>query len=236
MSDKNLLLIGSESYICKDFLERYGDQYNVVVGIDFPKTSENLEHYLSIDFRHNDSFEKIESFLKKLNLSFSNIVFASDINYMNDVFGVTLKDWDATFDTNVKAALFSMKAVYDYLSEKVAIIFIASQNGVIANSQRVDYGPSKSALIHLAKNLSVDYACIDDKDIRVNTISPSYVKTDANKDLLDSYFGQRLRTRIPYRRFVDLEDVSYSIRFLLSDQSKSIRGQNLVLDYGYTIV
>uniref|UniRef100_UPI0003789EDF SDR family oxidoreductase n=1 Tax=Streptococcus mutans TaxID=1309 RepID=UPI0003789EDF len=50
------------------------------------------------------------------------------------------------------------------------------------------------------------------------------------------YFGQRLRTRIPYRRFVDLEDVSYSIRFLLSDQSKSIRGQNLVLDYGYTIV
>ena len=236
MANKNLLLIGSESYVCKDFLERYGDQYEVVVGIDYPETSESLEHYLSIDFRENDSFEKIKSFLKKLNLSFSKVVFASGINYMNNVFSVTSKDWDATFDVNVKAALFSMKAVYDYLSEKAAVVFIASQEGVIANSMRVDHGPSKSALIHLAKNLSADYSLVEDKDIRVNTISPSYVKTDANSGFLNSYFGHRLQARIPYQRFVDLEDVSHSIQFLLSDQSKSIRGHNLVLDYGYTIV
>ncbi|MGT2948644.1 SDR family oxidoreductase [Streptococcus devriesei] len=236
MATKNLLLIGSESYVCQDFLERYGHQYNVIAGIDFPKTSERVKNYLSVDFRDDNSFEKIESFLKKLSLNFSHIIFASGINYMNNVFSVTSKDWDATFNVNVKAALFSMKAVYDYLSEKAAVVFIASQEGVVANSMRADHGPSKSALIHLAKNLSVDYSLVEDKDIRVNAISPFYIKTAANSDLLDSYFGQRLQARIPYQKFVDLEDVSHSIQFLLSEQSKSIRGHNLILDYGYTIV
>ncbi|EHJ53127.1 SDR family NAD(P)-dependent oxidoreductase [Streptococcus macacae] len=236
MSNKNLLLIGSESHVCKDFAERYGKHYDHIVGIDLPQTSDKLDDYLSVDFRDNSAFEKIASFLKELSMHFSQVVFATAVNYMNDAFGVTIKDWEATFDVNVKAALFSMKAIYDYLDDTVSIVFIASQNGVVAHSQRIDYGSSKSALIHLARNLSVDYALVEDKDIRINTISPSYVKNEANKDLLNSYFGQRLLARIPYRRFVDLEDVSHSISFLLSDQSKSIRGQNLVLDYGYTIV
>ena len=169
-------------------------------------------------------------------MKFSQIIFASGINHMNDVFGVTTSDWDRTFDVNVKAALFSLKAAYDYFSNQTAIVFIASQNGVVAHDQRIDYGTSKSALIHLAKNLSVDYAKVDDKDLRVNTLSPSYIQTEENKDLLASYFGKRLLAKIPYKQFVSLEDVSHALHFLIGNNSKSIRGQNLILDYGYTII
>ncbi|MFC3932697.1 SDR family NAD(P)-dependent oxidoreductase [Streptococcus dentapri] len=232
----NLLLIGSESHICQDFLKSYSKNFDRIVGMDFPETSNNLTTYLSVDFRQDTSFGKIEVFLKELNLTFSSIVFASGINYMNDTFGVTLKDWTSTFDVNVRAALFSMKAIHSCLSDEASIVFIASQNGVVAHEQRIDYGPAKSALIQLAKNLSVDYAKIADKDIRVNTISPSYIINDSNKELLSSSFGKRLLARIPYKKFVTNEDVNRTIFFLLSENSRAMRGQNLILDYGYTIV
>ena len=236
MNDNNLLLIGSESHICKGFLKSYSEKFNKIVGIDLPEKSSSLTTYLAVDFRQDTSFKKIADFLEELNLTFSNIVFTPGINYMNDVFGVTLKDWDNTFNINVRAALFSMKIIHKYLSDEVSIVFIASQNGVVAHETRIDYGPAKSALIHLAKHLSIDYAKIEDKDIRVNTISPSYIINESNRDLLSSSFGKRLLTKIPYKKFVTVEDVNQTMDFLLSKNSQAMRGQNLILDYGYTIV
>lgn len=236
MSDGNLLLIGSESQICKGFLKSYSKKFNKIVGIDLPEKSSNLTTYLSVDFRQDISFKKIADFLEDLNLTFSNIVFTPGINYMNDTFGVTLRDWDNTFNINVRAALFSIKAIHRYLSDEASIVLIASQNGVVAHEKRIDYGPAKSALIHLAKNLSIDYARIENKDIRVNTISPSYIMNEGNRDLLSSSFGKRLLTKIPYKKFVTVEDVNQAMYFLLSKNSRAMRGQNLILDYGYTIV
>lgn len=236
MSNGNLLLIGSESQICKGFLKSYSKKFNKIVGIDLPEKSSNLTTYLSVDFRQDISFKKIADFLEDLNLTFSNIIFTPGINYMNDTFGVTLRDWDNTFNINVRAALFSMKAIHRYLSDEASIVLIASQNGVVAHEKRIDYGPAKSTLIHLAKNLSIDYARIENKDIRVNTISPSYIINESNRDLLSSSFGKRLLAKIPYKKFVTVEDVNQAMDFLLSKNSRAMRGQNLILDYGYTIV
>lgn len=93
MGKNNLLLIGSESHICQGFLKNYSEDFDQIVGIDFPKKSSSLTTYLSVDFRQDDSFHKMETFLKELDLNFSSVVFTSGINYMNDAFGVTLKDW-----------------------------------------------------------------------------------------------------------------------------------------------
>lgn len=89
MSNGNLLLIGSESQICKGFLKSYSKKFNKIVGIDLPEKSSNLTTYLSVDFRQDISFKKIADFLEDLNLTFSNIIFTPGINYMNDTFGVT---------------------------------------------------------------------------------------------------------------------------------------------------
>ncbi len=236
MTNKNLLLFGSESQVCKDYVMRYKDCYENIVGIDLPSESSYLKTYLSVDYRSEESFKKIELFLVDQNKTYSHVVFAAGINFLNDSFGITEQEWNMTFDVNVKAALFSLKVSFNYFMKKTAIVLIASQNGVVAHERRIDYGTSKAALIHLAKNLSLDYAKLTDKDIRINTISPSYIKTDNNKELLDSYIGKRLLARIPYHKFISLEDVSNSIHFLLSDYSQSIRGHNLILDNGYTIV
>ncbi|NUC19253.1 SDR family oxidoreductase [Bacillus mycoides] len=48
--------------------------------------------------------------------------------------------------------------------------------------------------------------------------------------------GNKLLKKIPYREIVRSSDVTNVILFSMSDKNDAIRGQNIVVDYGYTIV
>lgn len=235
MKEKNLFIIGSESHISKDYIEIYGSQYDNIVGIDLSEKS-NLEYYQKIDFRDKNCFTKLNLFLKDISLNYSDIIFTSGVNYMNDIFSINFEDWDRTFNINVRSALFSIKSLYSYFYDEVSLVFVASQNGVVGHDKRIDYGSSKSALIHLVKNLSVDFSKVREKDIRINCVSPSYIKNKDNEQYMESHSGKVLLKRIPYKRFVLLRDISNTIEFLLSKNSIAIRGQNIIIDYGYTII
>ncbi|MGY1461026.1 SDR family oxidoreductase [Bacillus toyonensis] len=64
----------------------------------------------------------------------------------------------------------------------------------------------------------------------------SYIISDNNESYLKSFEGNKLLKKIPYRRFVGISDATNVILFLMSDKSDAIRGQTIVVDYGYTIV
>ncbi|MBE5105662.1 SDR family oxidoreductase [Bacillus thuringiensis] len=72
--------------------------------------------------------------------------------------------------------------------------------------------------------------------MKVNCVSPSYILNDNNESYLKSFEGNKLLKKIPYRKSVEISDVTNVILFLMSDKSDAIRGQNTVVDYGYTIV
>ena len=91
-------------------------------------------------------------------------------------------------------------------------------------------------MIQFAKNFSVDVARNSDKDIKFNTISPGYIISNDSSPLFNSIKGKKLKQRIPYKKLVELEDISNVIEFLFSNKSEAIRGQNIVVDYGYTII
>lgn len=83
-----------------------------------------------------------------------------------------------------------------------------------------------------------NYSFLKDKKwiITVNCIPLSYSINDNNESYLKSFEGNKLLKKIPYRKFVEISDVTNVILFLMSDKSDAIRGQNIVVDYGYTIV
>lgn len=114
-----------------------------------------------------------------------------------------------------------------------SIVFIASQHGVVANFNRVAYCSSKAALIHLSKALALEWAQFN---IRVNCISPTFVETDNNRELLGSVkYKRELLKQIPLNIYAKPEDIAYGIEYLLSDTSKCVTGHNLLLDGGWTI-
>ena len=237
MSSNNLFIIGSESFVASHFIQKYSDNFTKIVGIDVKsEPSPLLDNYLQVDFLNDVYISKLHHFLQALNTNFSSILFTPGINYMNDIFSISSEEWENTYNFNLKSAVFILKELLNYMSNTTSIVLVASQNGVVAHENRIDYGTSKSALIQLAKNLSVDFTHIKNKDIRINCLSPSYIENKNNQPYLKSAAGKKLLQKIPYRKFVTLNDTSNAISFLLSSKSKAMRGQNLILDYGYTIV
>ncbi|MRG84627.1 SDR family NAD(P)-dependent oxidoreductase [Limosilactobacillus reuteri] len=237
MKSNNLFVVGSESFVATHFIKKYRTNFSKVIGIDIKPTSSSiLDDYLQIDFSHKSYIPRLHNFLQKIDINFSSILFTSGVNYMNDIFSLSIEEWENTYNINLKSVVFILKELLNYMSNTTSIVLIASQNGVVAHEKRIDYGTSKSALIQLAKNLSLDFTNIKDKDIRINCLSPSYIENQNNQKYLNSAIGKKLLQKIPYKKFITLTDTSDTIDFLLSPKSKALRGQNLILDYGYTIV
>lgn len=77
-----------------------------------------------------------------------------------------------------------------------------------------------------------------DKKLIITVVynSLSYSINNNNESYLKSFEGNKLLEKIQYMEFVGISDVTNVILFLMSDKSDAIRGQNIVVDYGYTIV
>lgn len=231
---KNILIIGSEGYLGTALVNRLKSDYNIFCIDKNPSSKHNIVSYTQIDFLDANFLSKLNDFLNENNVKFSSVVYLSGINFQNSFFSVQIEDWDKTFDINVKGFLFTLKSVWSKLHSNASVVVVASQNGIVGHENRIEYGPSKAALLQLVKNISVDIAK-HHSNIRLNAVSPSYIINESNVKYLESPIGQKLKNNILYHRFITIDDVINSIQFLISDDSLSIRGQNLIIDNGYTI-
>lgn len=236
---KNLLVVGSAGYLGRSYIEKNKEKYNFW-GIDKVKNTscpDFIKQEFIADVTNLNNIRKIRKKLECERIKLDSLLFSVGINPFQSFYSIDEEIWDYTFSVNLKSIVFMIKELYPLFKEQVAIVLIGSQNGVVGHEQRIDYGPSKAALIQLAKNLTLDFEKDQEKDIKVNVVSPSYILNQSNKQLLtESFEGKKLLKKIPLKKFVQLEDVVEAIDFLLSDRSKAIRGQNIIVDYGYTIV
>ena len=95
-------------------------------------------------------------------------------------------------------------------------------------------GPVKAALESATRYLAVE---LGPKNIRVNALSPSAIKTRAASGILD--FDAMLAStasKMPLRRMIDLDDIGHMAAFLVSDLAKNITGGVHMIDGGYDII
>ena len=145
------------------------------------------------------------------------------INYAKGLMDIQFQEWEDMFAVNIRGTLFLIQKLLHYMADKASIVLCSSQNGVVGHENRIGYGESKAALIHLAKNLTV--------------VSPSYILNEKTKQYLTSTLqGQCLRAKIPNQTFITNESVIASILFLHQDSTAGIRGQNIMIDNGMTII
>lgn len=234
---KNILILGADGFLGRGLPK---EEFNTCICVDksYKNKSEKKDNCYCIkcNVSDKDDCNELIEILKGIDIKIDAVVNAVGVNKRVNFYNITDEIWDETFNTNVKGILFLLKKVYPFFSDNVSIVNIASQNGVVGHEDRIDYGPSKAALIQLTKNLSIDLLKDKSKDIKVNSISPSYIVNDSNKAFFDTKEGKKILNRIPYKKLVKVEDVVNLTMFLVSDKSNAIRGQNIVIDYGYTIV
>ena len=118
--------------------------------------------------------------------------------------------------------------------EGASIIFFASVMGVVGETAKSLYSMTKGALISGARSLALEYA---KRNIRVNVVSPGVVVTPINMHqpyIADPEKRAILEANHPLG-LGSTTDVANACVYLLSDASKWMTGQNLIIDGGYTI-
>lgn len=147
----------------------------------------------------------------------------------------TEDDWDRVVDTNLKGAWLMAREAARHMSARGTagrIVNIASILGITATPRVQGYAASKAGLIHLTRTLAVELAR---DNIRVNALAPGYVETDLNRDLLTGSVGDRLKQRVPLRRFAQPGDLDGALLLLASPAGAYMTGSVITVDGGMTL-
>lgn len=144
------------------------------------------------------------------------------------------EDWDNILDTNTKGVFLCCQAAARMMipQKQGSIINIASLSGSAVNvpQKQAVYNTSKAGVVMLTKSLAVEWAKYG---IRVNSISPGYIKTEMTRAGM-SYFFPAWESLTPMGRLGEPEELRGAVLFLASDASSYVTGHDLVIDGGYT--
>jgi NAD(P)-dependent dehydrogenase (short-subunit alcohol dehydrogenase family) len=145
------------------------------------------------------------------------------------------KLWRRGIDVMLTGTFFcSQSAGREMIKQKSGkIINIASINGIVAFPERASYCSAKAGVMALTKVLASEWAKYN---INVNAIAPGYVETELLNNLVlkGEINVNELKHRTPSGKLTSAEDVANAAVFLSSDDSKSINGQTLIIDQGWT--
>lgn len=150
------------------------------------------------------------------------------------------KDWDFSFNLNVKSHFHMVKALLPGMLAKgngsvINMSSIASSLKGVPN--RFVYGASKAAVLGLTKSLAADYTS---KGIRFNAICPGTVDTPSLADRMKATGDiEKARAafvaRQPMGRLARADEIAAMVVYLASDESAFITGQAFVIDGGWAV-
>jgi NAD(P)-dependent dehydrogenase (short-subunit alcohol dehydrogenase family) len=148
---------------------------------------------------------------------------------------VTIEDYDAVTDLNLRAAFFVAQTVARRMVEagvRGSIVNVSSQMGHVGGDNRTVYCATKHAIEGLTKAMALDLAS---HGIRVNTLCPTFVRTPMTAPFFQNpEFRAKTLARIPLGRVGEVEDLMGAIVFLASDASGLMTGASLNVDGGWT--
>jgi NAD(P)-dependent dehydrogenase (short-subunit alcohol dehydrogenase family) len=119
-------------------------------------------------------------------------------------------------------------------NDAASIIFLSSVMGMLGQPGKAGYCATKSAVIGMVRSSALELA---KRKIRVNAILPGIVKTPMTEKLfnqLDENNIELIKKSHPLG-IGEVEDLIPMLLLLLSDGSRWITGQNIILDGGYSI-
>ena len=198
---------------------------------EYPKIKVN-----KLDSTKNDD---IKSFIN----SFSNIdVLFNAVGFVHHgtILDCEEKDWDFSFDTNIKSMYFMCKAALPTMIKNNggSIINVASVASSIKGlPNRFVYGASKAAIIGLTKSIASDFV---KQKIRCNAIAPGTVFTPSWEDRVkqspDPVKAKKdFIARQPMGRLGTAQEIADFAIYLASDESTFTTGNTFSVDGGMTI-
>ena len=225
--------IASELLRCGVFtvlLSRNEDKLKALVASLFIK--ENTGAFYKCDVTKRSDIETI-IYLEATRLQHSNIILINNAGYGGPFQGtdkMSEDEWDAIFNTNVKAAFLFCKQLLPVMKENGwgRVINIASVYGSVGGALSAAYSASKHALVGYTKSIASEWG---QYGITCNCVSPGFVNTNMGAGSSEDYLSNVL-TQIPAQRQGTPHEVAKLVSFLAKDESGYINGADIVIDGG----
>jgi NAD(P)-dependent dehydrogenase (short-subunit alcohol dehydrogenase family) len=161
---------------------------------------------------------------------------------------ITAREFDQDIDYSVWKRNIEINLCGTFLAGRAAarvmiksgqggsIINTASMSGLIINEEFAStpagsaYYAAKAGVIQLTKSQAVQWV---QYNIRVNSISPGYILSGIHNGWTQDRMDYRA-TRIPMKRFGEVDELQGAVLYLASDASTYTTGMNMIIDGGYT--
>ncbi len=160
------------------------------------------------------------------------------------IMDISEEDWAFSLSLNVTSMLRVIKAVLPGMLNRAntegsaAILNMSSMASSIKGFPvRSAYGTTKAAVIGLTKSVAADYV---KNNLRCNALCPGTVDTPSLRERIanaaDPAQAERdFIARQPMGRLATVDDITPLVVYLLSDESRFVTGQGILVDGGVTI-
>jgi 3-oxoacyl-[acyl-carrier protein] reductase len=151
---------------------------------------------------------------------------------------LTDAQWDHTLDIDLKGMFRVARAALPAMRTRRSgsVVCLTSLMGLAWGwSEHVHYSAAKAGVIGLMRGLAAEVAA---DGIRVNAVSPGYVRTAqllSEEHSLGPQGVEAAAGRVPLGRVGEPEDIADVILFLASEQARYVTGQVIVADGGLAI-
>ena len=238
---KICVITGGSSGIGLSIAKLFSDSGYQVHNLDIQPSDIGIYHNCDVSDFHavQDAISKIVSQENKIDILISN----AGVHYSATIEATSTDDFDRIVNLNVKGAFAAVQAVLPSMKQQKngVILFISSDQALVAKPNSFIYNLSKTALASMAKTTAIDYAKYN---IRANAICPGTIETPLYHQAIDRYCEKSGANKAeihqeecalqPLGRLGQADEVAQLALYLASDNASFITGSLQVIDGGYT--
>jgi NAD(P)-dependent dehydrogenase (short-subunit alcohol dehydrogenase family) len=255
LNNKIVVITGGAGLIGKEFVKAVLEHGGIAIIADINeeiglKVKEDLSNELNsknIDFIKlditsknslNECIQYLDNKYKRIDALVNN-AYPRNKNYGKHFFDVEYSDFVENTGLNLGGYFMASQqfALYFQKQGYGNIVNISSIYGVVAPkfevykntpmTMPVEYAAIKSGLIHLTKYMAKYFKGMN---IKVNALSPGGILDAQPEKFLEKYKEQSLNKGMLHK-----SDMKGTLVYLLSDMSKYVNGQNIIVDDGFSL-
>ena len=222
---------GNGKAIVDKFLQKKYKVYSLDIGYKKNYFSDKLIK-IKINLEKITEIEKTIKLIKKredfINVLVNNAGISLKTNNKN-----FFKNWQKTLAINLTAPYIVSLLCLPMLKKisKASIVNISSLNGKVAMSNNPSYNASKGGISALTMSQALDFSKYN---IRVNAVSPGYIKTDMTKKSYNNSKEYKKRiSRMMLNKYGLPKDIANAVFFLASENAEYINSTEVVVDGGF---
>lgn len=215
--ERNLILVGRNETKLDETIRQIGGTHKV------------LKLVCDLDADRHQVASRLAGFIQNGDLQIEALVHCAGTSKVMPLRQADTDSIDSIFNVNILSAMELVRPLLKKENKGALknVVFVSSLASIRGEKGNAVYAASKGALNALTISLAKELA----PKVRVNSVSPGTVETPMTQCFLESEAGAAHLQTYPLG-VGHCEDISNLICFLLSEESRWITGQNIVIDGG----